>query len=134
MKNFLVILFAFVCITGCKSSKNIEYRDRYIDRYITNVVHDTLKEHFTDSVYLEVVQKGDTIYRTKYKEVVRWRDRIIEHYDTCYMDSVITEYKESIKEITRIPNIFKISMGISILLLIFALFKLILWFKSKSIL
>lgn len=131
----LVFLFVAICLafSSCKTRKQIEYRDRYIDHYITQVKHDTLREHTTDSVYLEVMQKGDTIYKTKYKEVVRWRDRIVEVIDTCYMDSIQIEYVESVKEIKYIPKIYKISMGISILLLIFALVKLGLWLKTKSI-
>ena len=131
----LVFLFVAICLafSSCKTRERIEYRDRYIDHYITQVKHDTLREHTTDSVYLEVMQKGDTIYKTKYKEVVRWRDRIVEVIDTCYMDSIQIEYVESVKEIKYIPKIYKISMGISILLLIFALVKLGLWLKTKSI-
>ena len=131
----LVFLFVAICLafSSCKTRERIEYRDRYIDHYITQVKHDTLREHTTNSVYLEVMQKGDTIYKTKYKEVVRWRDRIVEVIDTCYMDSIQIEYVESVKEIKYIPKIYKISMGISILLLIFALVKLGLWLKTKSI-
>lgn len=131
----LVFLFVALCLafSSCKTRERIEYRDRYIDHYITQVQHDTLREHTTDSVYLEVIQKGDTIYKTKYKEVIKWRDRIVEKIDTCYKDSIQIEYKESVKEIKYIPKIYKISMGISILLLIFALVKLGLWLKTKSI-
>lgn len=133
MKRFLVITFACLLLVGCRTITKVEYRDKYIDRYITQVQHDTLRETKTDSVYFEVIQKGDTIYQTKYKEVVGWRDRIVEHFDTCYKDSIVTEYKESVKEVKYIPKIYKISMGISILLLIFALVKLALWLKTMSI-
>ena len=67
------------------------------------------------------------------KEIIRWKDRIVEHYDTCYKDSIITEYKENVKEIKYVPKIYKISMCISIILLIFALIKLALWLKTRSI-
>lgn len=133
MKKLALLPILCLMLVGCRTTKQVEYRDRYIDHYITQVKHDTLREHTTDSVYLEVMQKGDTIYKTKYKEVVRWRDRIVEVMDTCYMDSIQIEYVESVKEIKYIPKIYKISMGISILLLIFALVKLGLWLKTKSI-
>lgn len=120
-------------LVGCRTTKQVEYRDRYIDRYITQVQHDTLREHTTDSVYFEVLQKGDTIYQTKYKEVVRWKERIVEKHDTCFRDSIVTEYKENVKEIKYIPKIYHISMGISILLLIFALVKIGVWLKTRSI-
>lgn len=131
-KSAFLFTICFI-LASCKTITKVEYRDRYIDRYITQVQHDTLRETKTDSVYFEVIQKGDTIYKTKYKEVIRWRDRIVEKTDTCYKDSIITEYKESVKEVKYIPKIYKISMGISILLLIFALVKLALWLRTRSI-
>lgn len=133
INRLLLLLCLCLALYGCRTQTKVEYRDRYIDNIITQVKHDTLRETKTDSVYFEVIQKGDTIYQTKYKEVVRWRDRIVEHFDTCYNDSIVTEYKESVKEVKYIPKIYKISMGISILLLIFALVKLWLWVKTKSI-
>lgn len=133
VNRLLLLLCLCLALYGCRTQTKVEYRDKYIDRYITQVQHDTLREHTTDSVYVSVLQKGDTIYQTKYKEVVRWRDRIIEHIDTCYKDSIVTEYKESIKEVQYIPKIYKISMCISILLLIFALIKIGLWLKTKRI-
>lgn len=133
MKKIALLFVLCLFITSCKTTTRVEYKDRYIDRYITQVQHDTLREKVTDSVYFEVIQKGDTIYKTKYKEVIKWRDRVVEKIDTCYKDSIITEYKESVKEIKYVPKIYKISMAISILLLIFALVKLALWLRTRSI-
>lgn len=133
MKRIVLLLVLCLFITSCKTTTRVEYKDRYIDRYITQVQHDTLREKVTDSVYFEVIQRGDTIYKTKYKEVIKWRDRVVEKIDTCYKDSIITEYKESVKEIKYVPKIYKISMAISILLLIFALVKLALWLRTRSI-
>lgn len=130
----LALLFALCFVlASCKTITKVEYRDRVVDHYITNEVHDTLRETKTDSVYFEVIQKGDTVYKTKYKVVIRWKDRVVVKTDTCYKDSIITEYKESVKEIKYVPKIYKISMGISILLLIFALVKIGLWLKKRSI-
>lgn len=118
-------LFLVVFFSCCSTKKQIEYVDRDINHYITNTVHDTLIDKTTDSVYFEVKVKGDTVYQTKYKEKTRWRDRIIERHDTCWRDSVVTEYKETIKEVTKIPKIFKFSLFISILCCIFAIIKII---------
>lgn len=133
MKRVAIIILLCFAIASCKTITKVEYRDRYVDHYITQVQHDTLREHITDSVYFEVLQKGDTIYQTKYKEVIRWKDRVVVKTDTCYKDSIQIEYKESVKEVKYIPKIYKISMGISILLLIFALVKIGLWLKKRSI-
>lgn len=131
MKKLAFLFLLCAIMVGCKTRKQIEYVDREVIKYVTQVRHDTLREHTTDSVYLEVIQRGDTVYKTKYKDVIRWRDRFIVQTDTCWRDSIRTEYKESVKEVKYIPKIYKISMGISILLLIFAIIKIGIWLKTK---
>ena len=114
---------------SCATKTKIEYRDRDVNHYITNTVHDTLVDKTTDSVYFEVKVKGDTVYATKYKEKTRWRDRIVIKHDTCRVDSIVTIRKEVTKEITKIPKLFKISMVFSILVIIFAFVKLFRWLQ-----
>ena len=127
---FLVwMVFALICFTSCATKTKIEYRDRDVNHYITNTVHDTLVDKTTDSVYFEVKVKGDTVYATKYKEKTRWRDRIVIKHDTCRVDSIVTIRKEVTKEITKIPKLFKISMVFSILVIIFAFVKLYRWLQ-----
>lgn len=125
MQIAISIIIALLLLTSCATRKVVEYRDRDVNHYITNTVHDTLIDKTTDSVYFEVKVKGDTVYQTKYKEKTRWRDRIIERHDTCWRDSVVTEYKETVKEVTKIPKIFKISLIFSTLCCIFAIIKII---------
>lgn len=132
LKVFIALVLAFT-FSSCKTTKNVQYCDHYVDHYITQVIHDTLKEHTNDSVYLEVMQKGDTVYRTKYKEVVRWRDKIVERVDTIYKDKTIVEFAEKVKEVKYVPKIYRISLYISIILLIFATIKVALWLKTRSI-
>ena len=133
MKNkiapLLIFILTFVVFCSCATKTKIEYRDRDVNHYITNTVHDTLIDKTTDSVYFEVKVKGDTVYQTKYKEKTRWRDRIIERHDTCWRDSVVTEYKETVKEVTKIPKIFWVSLFISIICVIFAFIKLVRWLQ-----
>ena len=122
---FVVVLL----FTSCATRTQIEYRDRIVDHYITNVVHDTLIDKTTDSVYFEVKVKGDTVFQTKYKEKTRWRDRIVIKNDTCWRDSVITEYKETVKEVVKVPKIYTYSLIFSILVIIFAIIKLLKWLR-----
>lgn len=133
MKKLALLPILCLLLVGCKTRTQVEYHDHYIDHYITQVMHDTLREHSTDSVYLEVMQKGDTVYRTKYKEVVKWRDRVVERTDTCYRDSIVTEYKEVAKEVKYVPMVYRVSMCVSILVLILAMLKIAWWIKSKSL-
>ena len=67
MKKILVAVLIAI-LTSCATRTKIEYRDRDVNHYITNTVHDTLVQHSTDSVYFEVITKGDTVFNTKYKE------------------------------------------------------------------
>ena len=125
-----VILFVVVFFfASCATRTRIEYRDRDVNHYITNTVHDTLIDKTTDSVYVYVTTKNDTVYRNVYKEKTRWRDRIVEKHDTCWRDSVVTEYKETTKEIIKIPKIFWCSFVFSIIIIIFALVKLTRWLQ-----
>lgn len=125
-----IIIVLVLLLSSCATKTQIEYRDRVVDNYITKEVHDTLRENTTDSVYFEVLVKGDTVYKTKYKEKTRWRDRIIERHDTCWRDNVVTEHKGTVKEVTKIPKILNVSLFISIICIIFVFVKLIRWLKT----
>ena len=126
--TFILVFF----LGSCKTTSKIEYRDVVVDNYITKEVHDTLKEFVTDSVFLEVITKGDTVYKTKYKEKIKWKEKIVERTDTCWRDSIITQYKEITKEVKRIPTFFWICFVISSIILTFAFAKFILWIKTRS--
>lgn len=128
MKICLIALCVMM-LASCATKTKIEYRDRDVNHYITNTVHDTLIDKTTDSVYFEVKVKGDTVFQTKYKEKTRWRDRIVERHDTCWRDSVVTEYKETVKEVTKIPKIYRYSLILSILVIIFAFVKIYRWLR-----
>jgi nitrogen fixation/metabolism regulation signal transduction histidine kinase len=125
-----LVVGLFLLLTSCATKTKIEYRDRDVNHYITKVEKDTVTQHAHDSIYFEVIQKGDTVYKTKYKEKYIYLDKIQIRTDTCWRDSVVTEYKETTKEVTKIPKIFKISLIFSILCCIFALIKLIGWMQK----
>ena len=124
-----IIIAIILMFSSCATKKQIEYVDREVVKYQKEVVHDTLLQHTHDSIYHTVFQKGDTVYDTKYVEKTRWRDRIVEKHDTCYRDSVATEYKETVKEVVKYPKTYWFAIGISILFFIFAFVKLIRWIQ-----
>lgn len=126
---FVLVLLVVISLSSCATKTKIEYRDRDVYHYITNTTHDTIVDLKTDSVYYEVFTRGDTVYTTKYKEVVRWRDRVKERCDTVYKDSIDVQYKEVVKEIVKYPKLYWIALGISILFIIFALIKLLKWLR-----
>lgn len=127
----VIILFAAILFitSSCATKTKIEYRDRYVNRYITNVVHDTLIDKTTDSVYFEVKVKGDTVFQTKYRERVVWKEKIKEQHDTLWRDSVATEHKETVREVVKIPKIYSLSLWFSIVCIIFAIVKLMRWLR-----
>ena len=130
MKKFILFIAITVIVTSCATRTKVEYRDRVVDHYITNIVHDTLIDKTTDSVYVNVYTKGDTVFSERYKEKIRWRDRIVVKHDTCWRDSTTIIRKETTKEITKIPKLFKISFVISTLVIIFAFVKFIRYIKG----
>lgn len=132
-KNCLcVILFSLILLlSSCATKTKIEYRDRDVNHYITNTVHDTLIDRSTDSVYVYTRIKGDTVFVEKYNTKIRWRDRVVERRDTCWRDSIAIQYKEKIKEVVKIPKIYKFAFAFSIIVLIFAIVKVLIWLRTR---
>lgn len=128
-KVALWIFGTILLLSSCATKTKIEYRDRVVNHYITNMVHDTLIDKTTDSVYFEMKVKGDTVFQTKYRERVVWKEKIKEQYDTLWRDSVVTEYKETVKEVVKIPNIYKFSLVFMVIGVIFAFIKFTRWLK-----
>lgn len=128
---FVCLIAILFLLCSCTTPTKIEYVDREVVRYVTKIQHDTLIKHTHDSVYHTVFQKGDTVYDTKYVEKTRWRDRIVERHDTCWRDSVVTEYKETVKEVVKFPKTYWYAVGISFLFFIFAFIKLVRWLQVQ---
>lgn len=124
----IVILSAFI-LCSCATKTKVEHIDRIVDNYNTIVQHDTLREHTSDSIFEKIYVRGDTVFDTKYVERTRWRDRIVECHDTCQRDSVVTEYRETTKEVVKYPKTYWCFLGISIISVIFAFIKLRKWLK-----
>lgn len=122
-RQALLVVLIIIFVSSCATKARIEYRDRDVNHYITNTVHDTLIDKTTDSVYVNKYVKGDTTYLEKYKYMIRWRERIVERHDTCWRDSVVTEIKETTNEVIKIPKIYKFSLLFSILCFIFVIVK-----------
>lgn len=129
MKKILYIIIAILTLTSCATKTKIEWREKEVNRYVTKEVHDTLIDKTTDSVYVNVYTKGDTVFKEKYKEKTRWRDRVVIKNDTCWRDSITTEYKETTKKVVKYPKTYWWFLGFTILFFIFAFVKLKKWLK-----
>lgn len=126
---YAIIIAVIMLFSSCATKTKIEYRDRDVVKYNTSYVHDTTFVEKHDSVYHTIFQKGDTVYDTKYVERTRWRDNIVVKKDTCWRDSIVTIKNETVKEVTKIPKLFKITFVFSILVIIFAVVKSIRWLQ-----
>ena len=126
---YAIIIAIIMLFSSCATKTKIEYRDREVVKYNTSYVHDTTFVEKHDSVYHTIFQKGDTVYDTKYIERTRWRDKIVVKKDTFWRDSIVTIKKETVKEVTKIPKLFKIAFVFSILVIIFAIVKLLRWLQ-----
>ena len=124
-----VIIGVMFLFCSCATKSKIEYVDREVVRYETKVQHDTLINNVHDSIYHTVFQKGDTVYDTKYVEKTRWRERVVVSTDTLWRDSVVTEYRETVREIVKIPKIYTYAFIFSVICIIFAIFKVIRWIQ-----
>ena len=128
MKN-LFVLFAVLMICSCATKTKIEYVDREVVKYQKQVVHDTLINNIHDSVYHTVFQRGDTIYDTKYVEKTKYRDRVVVKTDTCYRDSIQVQVKETVVEKQKNPKLYWCCLGFCVIIVIFALIKLVRWIR-----
>lgn len=121
----VIAMFVMLLFSSCATKTQIEYRDRIVDHYITKIEKDTVIEKMHDSVYIH--SKGDTVWYEKWH--TKYVDKIVLRHDTCWRDSIVTIRKETTKEVVKIPKIFKISFVFSILVVIFAIIKLMKWLK-----
>ena len=126
-----IIITLILVFSSCATKTKIEYVDREVVKYETKIQHDTLINNIHDSVYHTVFQKGDTIYDTKYVEKTKYRDRVVVRIDTCYRDSINTQIKESVKEKQIIPKWCYYLLVFSIIVIIFAIVKVIRWLQIR---
>lgn len=101
---FLMISVCVVALCSCSPKTQIEYVDREVVKYEKQYVYDTTYLEKHDSVLHTIFQKGDTVYDTQYIVRVKYKDRVVYRADTCYRDSIQTEYKETVKEKSVIPK------------------------------
>lgn len=117
---FMLFIAALLFFTlSCSKKAQIEYVDREVVKYTTQIRHDTLINNVHDSIFHTIFQSGDTIYNTKYVEHIKYRDRIVNKIDTVTRDSVQVRYKyiENVKKET--PKWCYYTLFISVILSIF---------------
>lgn len=91
MKKVIALLSIITLLASCATKTKIEYVDREVVKYQTKIQHDTLVQNIHDSIYYSVIQKGDTIYSTKFVYKTQYKDRVVVKIDTCFKDSIQTQ-------------------------------------------
>jgi len=129
MKHLLLIILTIILLAGCATKKHIEYVDREVVRYEVQVRHDTVTVATHDSVYHTIIQKGDTVFNTKYVERIRYRDRVVLQYDTLWRDSIRTEYRTTTVEKRIVPRWCWYSLLLCIVFIAYATIRLLKWLK-----
>ena len=118
MKKWLLYLCAcLLVLSSCSSLKKAVTEKEYI--YKTDTLIEYRNIH--DSIYVTdtLIQKGDTIYISKYKYVWKYQtDTVIQ-----YKDSIVYIEKESseVKEVKYVPAIYKWALAILIALIFSAI-------------
>ena len=112
-----LILFICLLLCSCATIKNSTKEKEYI--YKTDTLIEYRNIH--DSIYVTdtLIQKGDTIYISKYKYVWKYQtDTVIQ-----YKDSIVYIEKESseVKEVKYVPAIYKWALAILIALIFSAI-------------
>ena len=128
MKHLLIILLALLA-ASCATHRRVEYVDREVVRYEVQVRHDTVTLQTHDSIYHTIIQRGDTVFNTKYVERLRYRDRVVLQYDTLWRDSIRTEYRQVTVEKRIVPRWCWYSLLLCIVFIAYATIRLLKWLK-----
>lgn len=129
MIGAVVVMFLVMC--SCGTTKKIEYRDREVEKWNTQYVHDTTYVEKKDSTYHSVIQKGDTIYDTKYIERIKYRDKVVIQRDTIVTIQKEKEYIDKVVEKKVVPKWCYYCLVVCVAFLIFAITKLVRYVKCQ---
>ena len=123
MSTFVVmsmLLLAIAVLSGCKTCKclpEIITRDSIRVEY----QRDSIYAH--DSIYIDRYRANDTVYLTKERWSIRYRD--VLHTDTMYVDNKVVEVKTE----RYVPGFYKwsawVCWGIMVALLIYIVWRII---------
>lgn len=98
LAGLAALLMLLWCLQACTTTKCLpvtEYRDSIVTRYL----HDTIQTYEKDSIYIH--QRGDTVWQERWS--IRYRDKIVERHDTIYQD----KQKEVVRVEKVVPTYYK---------------------------
>ena len=99
---FILGLILCWVFSGCSTPKQLTttvYHNTTDTIYKTKVERDSIFRH--DSIFVNVYQRGDTIFKEHTRWLTRWRDRLL--IDTVYQSrtDTLTLYREVTREVER---------------------------------
>ena len=99
---FILGLILCWVFSGCSTPKQLTttiHHNTTDTIYKTKVERDSIYRH--DSIFVNVYQRGDTIFKEHTRWLTRWRDRLL--IDTVYQSrtDTLTEYREVMREVER---------------------------------
>jgi len=113
-KKLLYLFLCLLTLSSCSHLKSSVKEKEYI--YKTDTIIKYRNIH--DSIFVAdtVIQKGDTVYVSKYKYVWKYQtDTLIQYKDSIvYVDKQSSEEKE----VKYVPAIYKWALGILIVLIV----------------
>ena len=127
MNRIFAILIVLLAISACKPVEKIQYVDREKIVYQNVVQHDSIFNDVHDSIFETIYQKGDTIYRVKYKEKTRDVYKYVSITDTLYKDSIQYVYSKDVEVKKITPKWCYYCLLFPLAFLIFAIVKIYRW-------
>ena len=99
---FILGLILCWVFSGCSAPKQLTttiHHNTTDTIYKTKVERDSIYRH--DSIFVNVYQRGDTIFKEHTRWLTRWRDRLL--IDTVYQSrtDTLTLYREVTREVER---------------------------------
>ena len=119
----LIMVMILLALVSCKSSSMVQCGGATVQdsSELFSIVHSVDTIILRDSIYIQEITKGDTIYltRTEYRD--RWRTRLVHDTirDTQYIERVIEHPPER-----YIPKFYRWCTGVLIALLVLAIGRL----------
>ena len=126
-----IFIAALIFFSSCATKTKVEYVDREVIKYQKEVIHDTLLQDTHDSIFVNVFQRGDTVFSTKYVEKTKYRDRVVTITDTCYRDSIQTQIKEVVKVEKQTPTWCYYCLGLCVLFILFLIYRVVRWLQIR---
>ena len=125
----LVVTWLCIMFSSCATRKQIEYVDRVVVQTEVKETHDTVTNTIHDSIYHTILQKGDTVYNTKFIERTKYKTITTHSVDTLWRDSIQTKIEKVVVEKKIIPKWCYYTLVGCAILIIFVAFRVRKWLK-----